>query len=31
MFAAAADRAGRLQETTFPRVRTLLEALLQTG
>ena len=27
----AADRAGRLQETTFPRVRKLLEALLQTG
>ncbi len=27
----AADRAGRLQEATFPRVRKLLEALLQTG
>ena len=27
----AADRAGRLQETTFPRMRKLLEALLQTG
>jgi hypothetical protein len=27
----AVDRAGRLQETTFPRVRKLLEALLQTG
>ena len=27
----AADRAGRLQEATFPRVRRLLEALLQTG
>lgn len=25
----AADRAGRLQERTFPRVRTLLEALLR--
>jgi hypothetical protein len=27
----AADSAGRLQEPTFPRVRKLLEALLQTG
>jgi aminopeptidase YwaD len=27
----AADRAGRLQEGTFPRVRQLLENLLQTG
>jgi aminopeptidase YwaD len=27
----AADRAGRLQEATFPRVRRLLEKLLTTG
>jgi aminopeptidase YwaD len=27
----AADRAGRLQEGTFPRVRGLVEKLLQTG
>jgi hypothetical protein len=27
----AADRAGRLQEATFPRVRALLEELVQTG
>ena len=27
----AADTAGRLQEGTFPRVRRLLERLLQTG
>ena len=27
----AADRAGRLREATFPRVRRLLEQLLQTG
>jgi aminopeptidase YwaD len=26
-----ADRAGRLQQDTFPRVRRMLEALLQTG
>jgi len=27
----AADRAGRLREATFPRMRRLLEALLQAG
>jgi hypothetical protein len=27
----AGDVAGRLQERTFPRVRRLLEALLQAG